>query len=384
MRSHDSLAMAKQVARPRRLHVLVFVGLFASGTVLPAQAVVEIGRDALCDKNCFVVEAVTRIGESSGEGILPGAYTFTRDSRGRFYFAAPTAPGEIFVYNRDGRFIRSVDRRGAGPGEFDRIDWLHASRGDSLYVFDRSNVRLTLLSPSLEVVRMGRFHGTATDAVTLTSGRLVVSARIPTPESVGLPLHLLDSDESVKRSFGSEREFYRSDMVFSIQRRLTPAADDRFWAGHRTAYVLELWDANGTKHQTLQRTVDWFRPYLRTLQTTEQQPPQPSMNSVHLDKNGLLWVIVQIADQDYTRAIERVSTPEGLGTRFLDVHKVYDTVMEVIDPSSGRLVATQRFDADYGAFVADNLAVSLSEDEHGLLYMHLWHVSLSNSEQGAR
>jgi hypothetical protein len=50
---------------------------------------------------------------------------------------------EIRVYGRDGRLVRRFGRSGSGPGEF-RSPGAMGSSGDTIWVYDYANARLTL------------------------------------------------------------------------------------------------------------------------------------------------------------------------------------------------------------------------------------------------
>src|SRR5437870_247524 len=53
----------------------------------------------------------------------------------------------IKEYDRNGRFLRVVSRKGTGPGEYRSIAALRSLRGDSLAFFDGNQKRITVLDP---------------------------------------------------------------------------------------------------------------------------------------------------------------------------------------------------------------------------------------------
>ena len=57
---------------------------------------------------------------------------------------AETKPAHVKVFDRDGRFVRSIGREGSGPGEF-RAAWIGV-RGDTLVVQDPRNTRATMFN----------------------------------------------------------------------------------------------------------------------------------------------------------------------------------------------------------------------------------------------
>jgi len=352
----------------------------ASAYGLAAQSAVRVASRPVCRDCEIVLRHAFRVGDATGPGIVPGMSALARDARGRFYFASYTAPGEILVFERTGRFLRALARRGKGPGEFERISWLHASRGDTLHVFDSELGRHTVLSPAFELVRTARLPGFVENAVTLANGQIVINARIPTRESVGQPLHTLSPDGTVERSFGARAGPYLPGMERALQRWLAPAPGNRFWAGHRTAYVIELWDAEGRLHRTVRRDVRWFQPYERSRDLTPREPPLPFMNAVRRDAGGLLWVIVSVPEPSWAAGLERKHTPEGPRYAIADREKVFASVIEIIDPGTGALLVSQRFARQYVAFFGDRLVASIGQYPDGGFYLDLWHVTLARAK----
>lgn len=69
------------------------------------------------------------------------------------FVVAEASTSKLHFYELEtGRFLRSVGRRGRGPGEYEAIAWMRRS-GDSLYVFDRALRRLSVLSQSGGLLR---------------------------------------------------------------------------------------------------------------------------------------------------------------------------------------------------------------------------------------
>src|SRR5262245_7574293 len=106
----------------------IFFGLcFALGlpTRLPAQTTTPIPTKHGCKTCALQLSPVVRIGsaeDSAGFG-LTASVVLTR--RGQFLVSSGTFVGQVFVYDRNGRFVRSIGRRGEGPGEFKSTLTLH-------------------------------------------------------------------------------------------------------------------------------------------------------------------------------------------------------------------------------------------------------------------
>src|SRR5690606_12398504 len=89
-----------------------------------------------------------RLVASSGEDAPFSAVTgLDVDSEGRIYVADWLLP-DVVVLGPDGRHVRSIGRRGSGPGEFQRVSSVQVLPGDSVLVFDRGLRRVTVFPPS--------------------------------------------------------------------------------------------------------------------------------------------------------------------------------------------------------------------------------------------
>lgn len=66
--------------------------------------------------------------------------------------------GEIRFFSSTGEFLRTVGRRGDGPGEFRRLVGLEPFRGDSILAFDTQAQRVTIVSPEWNLGRIISFQ----------------------------------------------------------------------------------------------------------------------------------------------------------------------------------------------------------------------------------
>lgn len=69
------------------------------------------------------------------------------------------ATRELRIYSPSGRLVRTAGGRGSGPGEFQTIFSLKRFGRDSLFAFDQSLRRMTILDDGGNVARMVRFSG---------------------------------------------------------------------------------------------------------------------------------------------------------------------------------------------------------------------------------
>jgi len=96
----------------------------------------------------------------AGDLLFEQARTATILSDGRIVIADMMAL-DLKFFDSSGELIRTVGRKGEGPSEFSDVDWLGRCGGDSLYVYDSRNTRLTVMDGTGAVARMNRLPATA-------------------------------------------------------------------------------------------------------------------------------------------------------------------------------------------------------------------------------
>lgn len=118
-----------------------------------------------------------------------------RFGTGDFLLGPTSSPGEMLLFDPEGRLKRVVGRRGSGPGEFSPHFEFVATFPDSVVVLDRMLSRLSVIRPNGSVTadRQVEVPGDYYSATVLDDGRLIASASVATPEKAGLPLHEVDA-----------------------------------------------------------------------------------------------------------------------------------------------------------------------------------------------
>jgi hypothetical protein len=89
-------------------------------------------------------------GDSSSELFNVGAMTLTPSGS---LIVVNNRGESVREYDRTGRFMRNVSRKGAGPGEYQSISDLRVLEGDTMVFWDASQRRITLLGPDRRHVR---------------------------------------------------------------------------------------------------------------------------------------------------------------------------------------------------------------------------------------
>ena len=92
------------------------------------------------------VELVTRIGSLDEEGpaMLGNVAVIEVDGEGRVWILESQAQ-ELRVFDRDGNHVRTIGRKGQGPGEFNQVNGMAWAPDGHLWVVDPSNNRISVI-----------------------------------------------------------------------------------------------------------------------------------------------------------------------------------------------------------------------------------------------
>jgi len=157
-----------------------------------------------------------------------------RDSRGRYYVYSGLP--YFLVFSPEGNALQRIGRRGGGPGEFRAVTGIMIDPADSLFVFDARHGRITVFSPDYAVVRVVNLDYPISGKGFFIGTKMLINQGIRTPHRAGYPLHLMDRNGEILRSFGSSADgLYRSDMREVINVRAITAAT--LTCPHRLVHV---------------------------------------------------------------------------------------------------------------------------------------------------
>jgi hypothetical protein len=232
-----------------------------------------------------------------------------------------------------------MGRRGSGPGEFEGIRNPLVGPGDSLHVGDPLLRRVTVIGPDLSVGRVST--GPHLPTIVLSNGSYVISRQIPTSEAIGYPVHLVGPDGTLLRSFGADTPQYRVDIRRLTNRVVGPGPGETIWVAPPGRYVLERYDPRtGKKLARVVVRSSWFTESAAP-RFDERLRPDPIIEGLWQQDPGFVWVLLRDAD-------ERWEPPaEANVMRSLTSHeysRIYDWVLEAIDPEAGTVIAAKRFD----------------------------------------
>ena len=313
---------------------LSFVALLAVPALAGAQEVVPISTEP---PRCTVrLDEALRLGSIDDPGTVGLPSWITRLESGDFVLATPGNGAEMLVYDAEGRYRESFGRSGEGPGEFvaPGMGRLRPSPGGGVLILDPMTRRITSLSAGRELLGttpVGDMMGMNFLPATSRPG-FVVGGWAAGGENPGGVTRVIDTEgATLAETGGVTMERWLMQFFFFP---MATDAEGRVWRARPTEYVVEAWDPeNSAVLIRLEGSPDWFTP----------GPPQrgyplaapgPSVIQGLEYHEGLLWITTSVADAEWAQLSD--ARPEDGD---LDGNKLMDTVIEVVDPDTGALVA---------------------------------------------
>ena len=282
------------------------------------------------------LEHIARITDADDPGILSPDYTWFQETEAGTFVTASMDLTQIAEFGPDGRLVRVTGRAGQGPGEFLILVTPIPGPGDTLFAADLGQGRITMFGP--DRTPAGTIATRFVPNLLMPDGSFLVG-QVERGDTIGYPILVVDREGEVVRSFGAHERQYRPDL---LTRKVALARDGTVWAMAPARYVLERWDpSTGEQLQSTAIGSDWFHESLAPYADETVRPPS-RVGGLWEDEDGLVWTVVRDADVDWEpspRANEH--RPYEPGER----ERLFDWVIEVVDPGSGRVLASRRFGA---------------------------------------
>lgn len=294
-------------------------------------AIIVVTDSVSCD-SCLIERhrIVTIHDRDYPEGALVVGGGVHVNSDGTFLVLAGPFAEDPFFADETGAITQAVGRKGEGPGEYRRV--MQFFEGPSAYlVFDPSLRRATHLSKTnletLETHPIPGYTGVP-PVLVFDDGFYLVTGAEATPRSVGKLFHLLDSAGNVVGRFGEPDRGNELPSVV-VPLCLARSRDGTFWTADRDRYRISRWDREGNLLEVIRRESAWFA-FEADREKRRAAVPQYRVDGLFEDEGGLLWVHVR----GYRSEGGRLDPDPATRT----------SIIEVIDPVAGTLVAASRMD----------------------------------------
>lgn len=308
---------------------------------------VRLIRDAesLCE-DCITLERVLVMGDTIGEGYLRGAMHMVRDSADNYWFGQYEA---VKVFDAEGNFVGDVGRPGEGPLEWGNAMPVHTDGEGRVHIFDSGNFRHSVVSSDFTLVRDHPLPDHFADVRPLGDrGQWVVNMWHPTPDAIGLPLHIVESGE-IKRSFGRFVDpANRRAQTASWRAFTTDSAHRIFSSPLHGAYRIEVWTEDG------RRVTGFLDPGFNDALFDPDVPeaadnaPASTIRALRVDSEDRLWVLTWRLRHDW---LDMMEERRGAGGRVrLEMKPEYQAIdrfdgqIDVIDLTSATVIARTRME----------------------------------------
>ncbi len=312
--------------------------------------------EVTCAECVITLDTVLTIGGIDGPGLeVVSMFSIVAvDRRGRVLVSGDA---EISVFDSTGRYLRTVGRRGDGPGEYQSIS--HIGVGPRyIHVFGYDEGR-TMLDHDFQVVRTDRFRGqilyasVASDDVAVFAGDLLHVLR-PSGE---LTSHVHDG-----RASSSQPPPWATRPALA-------GRNGTVWVVTSLTNRLSRWDL--VPEPKVGRVFDRRIPEFD--QGGDAFAPA-GVSSAMLDDKGL-WLVWHTSDPDRTDPLPSL---QSLRPSQVDIDGLRDSWLDLVDPATGRTIARHRQDEVLGDFAGGSGYLSeYDESDAGVPYLHILKPRLS-------
>lgn len=349
--------------------------------VLPSaatsQRTVVITAQPSCLRCVVALQEVVVLGDSSGDGRLEEQGAVMADGAGHYFVASNYAPGKIRAFGSTGKYLRTI-RPMNRQGSFQERP-LMAMVDGGIALADMLGEQLQVLDAEFRPIHVQQMPPLAASGlIAVGDAAWVVAAESRTPDLAGIPLHLISRDGHIVRSFGSLQEILSPSAPFESRRVIAAASRGDVWSARVNQYTVELWDLDGVHKLSLHRDAEWFPAWVRYDGLPRLVRPKPSVAA--LQQNGdTLVVLVRVPDAEWKPRTGRLA-PNLQGatvTTDADWERIYDTMVEVIDLRSRRLIASSRVSQNLLGFVSRGHVVSFAEGAAGSARYTVWSLRIT-------
>lgn len=366
----------------RRIGLLVAVLIASRDEAVGQRVVVPLSHTC---KACRIAVSTPRgaIGDRQGFDRRPSDVVWRPD--GSVLLLQAGDRGLPRMYNPNGEF-RDIGRPGAGPGEyFGAI--LGAADGDTLYLFDRGNLRLSVVDLAGRVVRSAPAPAHTLDLVWLPQRReLLFNAHLPDRQRIGLAFHVFDALGNQVRSFAeADQPTLPGNPWNVVWRRTALDAEGKLIAATVLGrFKIDRWSLDGRLEEEYLVRLPWFDAKLPVV-ASEPPPPPPSVEAIHFDSSGILWALVLIPGRRWREGIglTRIEDEKTWRIDWIDPTKYQDTRIVAIDLARGEVAAIGEVDGVCRFFSLRGEVVCDAENRDGSYRLDLRPVQIVGA-RGAR
>ena len=350
-------------------------------TLQDSTATVDILESSATCGSCITVERIVALGDMIGPGYINWSRYVTIDDSGN-YWVGQQQEGVVKVWDAEGRFVRQVGRSGDGPMEFHRPAPVRTDSEGRVHIVDLDIGRETVVNTDFSYSSDRSLHpGSYQLAVPLREdGRYLGNLSRMTAELVGLPLHIVDGS-AIIYSFGMATgvSLLRDPLrVLTIDRR------GRIYSAKPDDYLIQIWSESG------RRILGLRGPTLNKKEAlpgywSPDNPPRNKIYAMQADAEQRLWVISFALKDDWKDHMEERVLPNGriaYGPNDDDLRNIFQSRIDLIDLTSGSLIATGYHTPLLEAFVGPGVILENRSTERQYPQMIIWRLKVQHLPKG--
>lgn len=147
---------------------------------------------------------------------------------------------------------------------------------------------------------------------------------------------------------------------------LSESTGGSFWAAWQNGYNLSEWRNDATLVRRFERRPAWFNGSAPSRIGGPNKAPDPFIRGIERDADGLLWVFINTPGKNWQDGWPKIA-PGQREVRGSDMvyGKLFDTMIEVIDPRTARVVARAQFDGYAMSILTGKRAAFLEQTPDG-------------------
>lgn len=310
----------------------------------------SIVADRACAACRIVLTPFMTLGEA---GDTAGAFGDTqiiqRSSVGNTYLPKISYRDRLMIYTKAGAFLRSVRFDSLGEGN---IGTIQIGSADSIFVFNNGRSQLVHVDLNKGPSVVSAYPGSVYSALRLENGNWLVNGVFRTPQTLGLPLHILNS-RGVVQSFGSRTREHRPDRTFEGWRHIVRASSSDVLSLSYSDPTVERWSTKGEYRGSLTLGLPEFsRSRTGQSRWSETMPPFSVIEDLRTGPNGTLWLIVTTAATSWKNAMKKVGTSDGNVLLPNDWSTALSSWIVIVDERTGQTIFAARFKEYLRQFVS--------------------------------
>jgi hypothetical protein len=292
-----------------------------------------------------------------------------QDSVGNLYLL-DTGSNRIQKLNSEGKFIKTIGRRGQGPGEFQAATSMDIDKDNNLFVFDIGSRRIDVLSSEGKPLRTIKFHTVPPGRIRLLENGLIVKGGyLGSGVLMGwqkkLPklLEILDLKGKTKLTFGEAKDYGDGNTNWNANLlELDTDAEKNICLSFRSQNRIEKYTPDGKLLWQADRPLNYGTDVIEKGFIRHGRESvgimQPRMNTVSsgvaADGKGRIWVIT----------LRRQLTKDEMGLRTSITSDAGGVFRKVTEPKvvKGDIYKLEIFSPD-GILLGE---IPVSHNAHGI------------------